>query len=124
MSRLLPPSFTDFPTSVRQYRVIGRFGPDIGPTRADIACDGERYVVVWRSGTDGGSSHDIIGASIDRAGNILPISIATSAADERDPGVISMGDGTFLVTYEKLQNGERRLAGRFVTFGSRIRPVR
>jgi hypothetical protein len=123
MTRVLPPSFTDFPTAANQSRVIGSFGPDIGPTRADIASDGERYVVVWRTQTTD-RSHDIIGASIDRGGNIVPLSIATSTADERDPSVVSIGDGTFLVAYEKFIGGERRIAGRFVTFGSRTRVVR
>ncbi|MEA2326776.1 MAG: hypothetical protein QOE68_1735, partial [Thermoanaerobaculia bacterium] len=115
MARLLPPSFTDFPTAINQFRMIGTFAPDSGPTRPDIASDGERYVVVWRTQTSD-HTHDVVGASIDRAGNIIPLSIATSAADERDPSVLSMGDGTFLVAYEKFSNGERRIAGRIVTF--------
>jgi hypothetical protein len=69
-------------------------------------------------------SHDVIGASIDRAGNILPLTIATSTAEERDPSVLSLGDGTFLVVYEKFSNGERRIAGRIVTFDPRSRAVR
>jgi hypothetical protein len=124
MTRLSPPSFTDFFPGVNQPLVIGSFGPDAGPTRPDIAGDGERYVVVWRTQTPG-RSHDIAGASIDRAGNIIPLSIATSTADERDPSVVSMGDGTFLVAYEKVSDGDRRIAGRFVTFGApRARAVR
>jgi hypothetical protein len=123
MARLLPPSFTDFPKSVDQYSVIGTFSAEGGPTRPDIASDGARYVVVWRTAMSDGS-HDIVGASIDRTGNIIPLSIATSTADERDPSVISMGDGTFLVAYEKLSNGQRRIAGRFVTFDPRGRAVR
>jgi len=122
MTRLLPPSFTDFATSVNQLRVIGSFGPDAGPTRPDVASDGERYVVVWRT-SNGDATHDIVGASIDRAGNVIPLSIATSSADERDPSVVSMGDGTFLVAYEKF-NSDRQIAGRFVTFGSRTHAVR
>ena len=123
MSRLSPPSFTDFQTSVNQSRVIGSFGPDAGATRSDIASDGERYVVVWRTQTTD-RSHDIVGASIDRAGNVIPLSIATSVAEERDPSVISLGEGTFLVAYEKFIAGERRIAGRFVTFATRTRAVR
>jgi hypothetical protein len=123
MAQVLAPSFADFPTAVNQFRFIGNFGPDGGATRADIAGDGERYVVVWRTATSDGS-HDVVGASIDRAGNIIPLSIATSTADERDPSVISMGDGTFLVAYEKLSDGQRRIAGRFVTFDPRGRAVR
>ena len=123
ISRLLPPSFTDFQTSTNESRVIGTFGPDAGATRPDIASDAERYVVVWRT-AKGDATHDVVGASIDRAGNIVPLAIATSTADERDPSVISMGDGTFLVAYEKLSDGQRQIAGRFVTFGSRTRAVR
>jgi hypothetical protein len=123
MTRLLPPSFTDFPAAVNQFRILGTFGPDGGPTRPDIAGDGERYIVVWRM-TVGEGTHDVMGASIDRAGNVIPLSIATSIADERDPSVVSMGDGTFLVTYEKLSDGQRQIAGRFVTFGPRGRAVR
>jgi len=123
ISRLLPPSFTDFPTAVNQFRIIGNFGPERGATRPDIAADGERYVVVWRTATSDGS-HDIAGASIDRAGNVLPLTIATSAADEHDPSVVSMGDGRFLVAYEKFSDGQRRIAGRFVTFDPRARAVR
>jgi len=123
MTRLLPPSFTDFPTAVNQSHVIGSFGPDTGPTRPDIASDGERYVVVWRTQTTG-RAHDIVGASIDRAGNIIPLSIATSAADERDPSVFAMGDGRFLVAYEKVIGDERHIAGRFVAFDARGRAVR
>jgi hypothetical protein len=123
MSHISPPSFTDFPTAVNQFRVIGSFAPDPGPTRADIASDGERYVVVWRTATSDGS-HDIAGASIDRAGNIIPLAIATSTADERDPSVISLGNGTFLVAYEKFSDAQRRIAGRIVTFDPRARAVR
>jgi len=123
MTRLLPPSFSNFPAAVNEYRVIGSFAGDIGPTRPDIASDGERYVVVWRTATTAGS-HDIAGASIDRDGKIIPLSIATSAADERDPSVVSMGDGRFLVAYEKDVDGDRHIAGRFITFESRVHSVR
>ena len=40
-----------------------------------------------------------------------------SSADERDPSVLALGGGTFLVAYEKMVGFERRIAGRFVTFG-------
>jgi hypothetical protein len=123
MARLALSSFADFPAAVDQYRVIGIFGPEGGQTRPDIASDGERYVVVWRTATIGGS-HDIVGASIDRVGNLIPLSIATSSADERDPSVVSIGDGTFLIAYEKFSDGQRRIAGRFVTFEPRARAVR
>jgi hypothetical protein len=55
---------------------------------------------------------------------VFPLSIATSLADERDPSVIALGEGRFLVAYEKDSDGDRRIAGRFVTFESRSRAVR
>ncbi|MFP5246204.1 MAG: hypothetical protein ACLGH0_05875, partial [Thermoanaerobaculia bacterium] len=88
-------------------RVLGSFGRDNGPTRPDIATDGERYFVVWR-GRLLGSDHDIVGAILERDGTITEIPIATSVADERDPSVVAAGDGRFIVSYEKLENGERR----------------
>jgi len=124
MSRITPPAFKDFATTVNQFREIGTFGPEGGPTRPDIASDGERYVVVWRTEV-GDGTHDIVGASIDHSDNVIPLTIANStAADERDPSVVSMGDGRFLIAYEKLSNGQRQIAGRFVTFDSRTRAVR
>jgi hypothetical protein len=122
-SRLDPSRFAIFPRSIADFQIIGGFGPDFGPTRPDIATDGERYVVVWRTAT-GNGSHDVVGASIDRAGTIVPLSIATSTEDERDPSVIAVGNGRFLVAYDKLSNGERRIAGRFVTFENRTHAVR
>jgi hypothetical protein len=122
MSRLSPPAFTEFPTAVNQFQIIGSFGIDSGPTRPDIASDGQRYVVVWRTTTGGG--HDVVGASIDHFGNVIPLSIATSAADERDPSVIAIGGGVFLVAYDKIVDGGRQIAGRFVTFETRGRAIR
>ena len=123
MSQLLSPSFANFPTAVYQPRALGSFAPDFGPTRPDIASDGNRYLVVWRTTASGGA-HDIAGASIDRDGNVIPLSIATSTDDERDPSVIAMGNGRFLVAYDKLGSGDRRIAGRFVTFENRTHAVR
>jgi hypothetical protein len=122
-SRLDPSKFVIFPQALAAFQTIGSFGPDSGPTRPDIATDGERYVVVWRIATSIGS-HDVVGASIDRAGNIVPLSIATSSEDERDPSVVTVGNGRFLVAYDKLSNGERRIAGRFITFADRTHAVR
>jgi|GEM_PF-700546 len=122
-AHLDPARFIDFARVIPAFLVIGNVGPDSGPTRPDIASDGERYVVVWRAATANGS-HDIAGASIDRAGTVIPFSIATSPDDERDPSVVAIGNGRFLVAYDKLSNGERRIAGRFVTFENRTRAVR
>ncbi|HYI11877.1 MAG TPA: hypothetical protein VEK57_22665 [Thermoanaerobaculia bacterium] len=95
-------------------RALGTFPRDAGPTRPDIATDGERYVVVWRTRIST-ADHDIAGVSIEPDGSLTPLAIATSAADERDPAVVAVGNGKFLVGYEKLENGERRVAGKFVT---------
>lgn len=115
-------ALSDFPKATQEPFFLGTFGPDIGATRPDIATDGERYVIVWR--TAGLQGHDVAGASIDRAGNVIPFSIATSEAAERDPSVIAVGPGRFLVAYEKISNVDRRIAGRFVTFDLRSHAVR
>jgi hypothetical protein len=94
------------------------FAGDSGQTRPDIATDGQRYVVVWRTRATAGS-HDVVGTVIDPDGKQTPLSIASSPADERDPAILSLGGGTFLVAYEKMVGFERRIAGRFVTFGRR-----
>lgn len=101
-----------------QPAVLAQFPADIGETRPAIAADGQHYVVVWRSRTAPGN-HDVVGIAVDNDGNLTPLSIASSSADERDPAVLALGGGTFLVAYEKVTGTERRLAGRFVTFGRR-----
>lgn len=65
-----------WPGAMNDREVLGQFGPDSGPTRPDIATDGERYLVVWRTTSPTGD-HDVDGASIDRAGNITHLAIAT-----------------------------------------------
>lgn len=123
-ARLDPASFTRFPQAADDHRVLGNLGPDVGAPRPDIASDDERYVVVWRT-TSPNHDHDIAGASVDRGGNIIAFPVATSGDDERDPSVIALGSGTFLVAYEKFDSaGERRIAGRLVTFESRSHAVR
>jgi len=117
-------AFKDFPNAADHWQSIGQVDPDLGYTRPDIASDDERYVVVWRTSRGTIASHDIIGASIDRAGNVIPLSIATSPDDERDPSVVALGNGRFLVAYDKVNDGERRIAGRFVTFENRSHAVR
>ena len=43
----IPPSLLNrFSEESAQPLTIGTFGPDAGPTRPDVATDGERYVVV------------------------------------------------------------------------------
>jgi hypothetical protein len=121
-AHLDPITFTSFDQLTQRPQVIGKFGPDSGQTRPDIATDGDHTLVVWR--TTSGVGHDIVGAWIDRDGKITPLSIATSAADERDPSVIATGPGTFLVAYEKIYGFDRRIAGRYVMLPERRRAVR
>jgi hypothetical protein len=109
---------TRFDEFFARSRMIATFPSDVGLTRASVANDGTRWVIVWRARTAPGN-HDIAGAVLDADGKVTPLSIAASAADERDPAVLALGDGSFLVAYEKVFNGERRIAGRFVTFGRR-----
>ena len=96
--------------------VLATYPGDGGETRPAIANDGQRYVVVWRSAKTL-SDHDIAAATIDGDGRVTPFAIATSTVDERDPAVLYIGGGTFLVAYEKGAPFERRIAVRFVTFG-------
>jgi len=103
-------------------KVLGPFGPDIGQTRADIATDGSRTLVVWRTAMRD-TTHDIIGAIVDAEGNVSYIDIATSESDERDPSIIAIEPGVFLVAYEKVSYGERRIAGRFITFPMKRRAL-
>ena len=121
-SRLGFGDFLRFSDLTSQPKVLAQFPADAGETRPAVAADGERYVVVWRSRT-APANHDIVGVAIDNDGRLTPFSIATSSADELDPAILSLGDGAFLVAYEKMSGFERRIAGRFVTFG-RHRAVR
>jgi hypothetical protein len=122
-ARVRPTLSMNLSQELEKMQFLGTFGPEAGQVRPDIATDGQRYVVVWRS-TSATGDHDIIGASIALDGTVTPLSIATSSADERDPSVISLGNGSFLVAYEKLSSGERRIAGRIVTFEGRQRAAR
>jgi hypothetical protein len=117
-ARMTPDSAAHVTHAFDQPLVIGNFGPDAGLTRPDIATDGQRFLAVWRS-TSATNDHDIVGASVAPDGKITPLSIATSPDDERNPSVIAIGSGSFLVAYEKLGLGERRLAGRVITFDAR-----
>jgi hypothetical protein len=121
--RLERPSFPNFINGLDLPLSLGIFGPERGLTRPDVATDGQRYLVVWRTVSAAGD-HDIVGASIDGSGKVTPMVIAASEADERDPSVIAVGGGTFLVAYETFSRGERRLGGRFISFTSRRRAAR
>jgi hypothetical protein len=76
------------------------------------------YAAVWRTIAPAGD-HDIAGAVMASDGKLTPLTIAATAADERDPAILALGGGTFLVAYETITGTERRIAGRFVTFGRR-----
>ena len=109
-------NLTAFGTAVDHARSIGTFPPGLPTTRPSIATDGQRYVVVWTVQKPAGE-HDVVGVSIETDGRLVPLSIATSVNDERDPDILYVGGGSFLVGYEKTINFERHIAGRFVTFG-------
>ncbi|HKS25008.1 MAG TPA: hypothetical protein VJZ76_19590 [Thermoanaerobaculia bacterium] len=111
----MPPSSS---TGLDAGTPLTSFPGDTGPTRPDIAVDGARYVVTWRVRTSAGN-HDVAGAVIDADDRLTPLTIATTAADERDPAILALGGGTFLVAYETISGTERRIAGRFITFGRR-----
>jgi hypothetical protein len=122
-TRVPPASFRVFPVILGQTYALGTFARDAGQTRPDIAFDGERYVVVWRT-TSAVGDHDIVGSSLDSNGNVTPFTIAASSADERDPSIIAVGNGVFLVAYQKFNGGELRIAGRYITFSARRHAVR
>lgn len=123
LARVTPQQFAAFGDALARPQLLGRWNPDAGPTRPAIASDGTHVVVVWRNRNAAGD-HDIAGASVDAAGQVTPLAIATSAADERDPSIVANGDGSFLVAYETVQAGEHHIAGRTVTFASRRRAAR
>jgi hypothetical protein len=123
VARLDSSSLNDFSQAVARSTTIGTFNRDAGETRPDIASDGNHTVVVWRTRTDAGD-HDVVGAAIDHDGRVTSFSIAASAGDERDPSIVALSNGTFLVAYEKIEHGERHIAGRFLTFDERRRAAR
>ncbi|HYC58854.1 MAG TPA: hypothetical protein VEK79_04735 [Thermoanaerobaculia bacterium] len=112
-----------FPTALDTPVTLGKFRSDAGPTRPDIAANGKRRVVVWRNKSDRGD-YDVVGASIDEKGAITRFDIATSDADERNPSVLALPNGNFLVAYEKTGSVQRSIAWRFVLFEGRRRAVR
>jgi hypothetical protein len=123
-TRLNPSTFASFSKATQEPLVIGSFAPDSGQTRPDIASDGERFVVVWRT-LSPERTYDVVGASVDRNGNVVRFPIAATTSDEKDPSVIALGPGKFLVAYEKIDSViDRRIAGRFVTFEERSHAVR
>ena len=121
-TRVAPEAFTNFASAADHRSVLGTFVAGSFPLRADIASDGERYVVVWHALLPLRGNH-IVGAAIDRSGTITPFSFE-SLDDERYPSVIATGHGSFLVAYEAMTGPGRRIAGRFVTFPTRSRAVR
>jgi hypothetical protein len=113
----------NFDVVTQNPQEIGTFGPDNMPVRADVATDGERYVIVWQSRTPA-FDHDIVAAALDRAGHVTRYTIASSSDDERNPSVIATRDGAFLIAYEKISGADRRIAHQFITFDGRSRTVR
>ena len=121
--RLSATSFVRVDEDLQGGQDIGTFGPDVVATRPDIATDGERYVVVWSTKKPSGA-RDVVAAVIDRDGQVTRLSIAATDADERDPSILMTAPGNFLVAYETLSNGERRLATRTLKFNGRRRAGR
>jgi hypothetical protein len=109
-----------FAAAVQSPRVVGTFTADALPSTVDVASDGERFLIVWRTKSAAGD-HDIVAASLDRDGRVVNIPIASTSISERAPSVIALANSTFLVAWEKVGAGERRIAGRIITFGSRRR---
>jgi hypothetical protein len=116
MAMRAPPSL---PLVGLSPRAIGTY---VETSRADIATDGQRYVIVWQTMASTGG-HDVIGASLEPDGHVVQMPIATSLADEHDPSIVATGPGSFLVTYRKDASDGQRIAGRTVTFNGRRRTV-
>lgn len=93
---------------------IAALHPDTAPPlprQPQLASDGQRYVVVWQD------QHDIFGAVVDPgAKSAVPFTVSATAAAETEPSIVAAGNGAFLVAYNTTFNGQRRIAGRFVTF--------
>ena len=123
VSRLAPSRFADLEAAVQAPQVIGHWNADAGPMRPDVAADGRHFLVVWRNRNVAGD-HDLEAASIDAQGRVTAFTIAASAAEEREPSVVAIGDGSFLVTYVKEEAGRRRIASRTITFPARRRAAR
>jgi hypothetical protein len=70
-----------------------------------IAFDGTNYMVVWREAC--GGFHDIYGARIDRAGNVLDpggIVISNAPGDQSNPDIASNGTN-YMVVWEEERDG-------------------
>jgi hypothetical protein len=93
--------------------VLGRFGPDSGITRPDIAVTERGTYVVWRT-TSPGRGHDVAGAFLGRDGTVEPFMVAGSAADESDPSILVLGNGSALVAYRKIEGGQSTIAWRTI----------
>lgn len=101
-------------------QIIGSFASDFAVSMPDIAADADRYVIVWQNRTSNGD-HDIMAAALDREGRVTSIAIPATAADERNPSIITLANGTFLIAYEKIDGDQRFIAGRIISFGARRR---
>ena len=112
-----------FRSAIQAPLVLGRFGPDSGPTRPDIAVTERGTYVVWRTSSPGGD-HDVAGALLRRDGTVEQFTVAESEADERDPSILALENGELLVAYVKIESGESRIAWRVIGSQARRRVVR
>lgn len=112
-----------FESSVQAPLVVGRFGPDSGPTRPDLAVTARGTFVVWRTSSATGD-HDIAGALLARDGTVEQFTVAGSPADERDPSILALENGLLLVAYRKIEGNQSRIAWRFVGEQGKRRSVR
>ncbi|HEY0157289.1 MAG TPA: hypothetical protein VGF28_08395 [Thermoanaerobaculia bacterium] len=112
-----------FRSAVQAPLVLGRFGPDSGRTRPDIAVTARGTFVVWRT-TSAAGDHDVVGALLARAGTVEQFTVASSPADERDPSILELENGLLLVAYRKIEGNQSRIAWRFLGEQGKRRSVR
>jgi len=90
---------------------LGDAAPDSAQTRPSIAWDGERFLIVWQA------AHDIVGATLAPDGRRGDVTLVATPADERNPLVVPVAPGRFVLAYEiNVDEQHRRLAMRYVDF--------
>jgi hypothetical protein len=98
-----------FGTSFKRFTIATQALPAFGRLiQPQIASDGVRWVVVWQRGDR------IDGAAITSAGQVSTFAVSGSGAR---PAIASVRRGRFVITYERLADGQRNLASRVIDFG-------